>query len=81
MNRPVFGAGHRFNGAKRVTGVSWPCEDPMELVSNLTYDDAGNTVPAMPSRRYHPKLRQRVAAAWLVLTGRAAAVRWQEHPH
>lgn len=79
MSKPIYGAGHTINDARRVTGVSWPCEDPTELISTVTHGADGLIYPAKPLRHYAPRLWQRMRAAWLVLRGDAAAVRWQAH--
>lgn len=75
----VYGAGHRIDYATRVTGHAWPAVDPIELVSTITHTADGTVYPAKPLRKYAPSLWQRVCAAWLVLTGHAAAVRWLSH--
>ena len=74
--RPIFGAGHTINQATRVIAPRWPCEDPVSLVSVVTKDVSGTIYPARPLRPYAPRLWQRICAAYLVLCGRAAAVRW-----
>ena len=73
---PLFGGGHTINQATRPTEATWPCQDVVELISNVTRDGTGTVYPARPVRAYAPGLWERFAAAWLVLIGRAAAVRW-----
>lgn len=72
---PLFGGGHTINQATRPTEATWPCQDAVELISNVTKVD-GAIYPARPVRTYAPRLWERLAAAWLVLRGQAAAVRW-----
>lgn len=79
MKRAIRGAGHTINQAACVSGYAWPASDPIELVSTVTTGDDGLIYPAKPLRDYAPNFYQRLAAAWLVLTGSAAAVRWVEH--
>lgn len=79
MSRPIRGAGHTINQATRVTGYAWPAVDPIDLVSTVATGDDGLVYPAKPLKKYAPGFYQRVRAALLVLTGRAAAVRWIEH--
>lgn len=79
MKRAIRGAGHTINQATRITGHAWPAVDPIELISTVTTGDDCLIYPAKPLRHYVPNLRQRMAAAWLVLIGRAAAVRWLTH--
>ena len=70
------GAGHTINSATRVTGYAWPAVDPIDLISTVTQGADGLIYPAKPLERYAPRFAQRIAAAWLVLIGKAAAVRW-----
>lgn len=79
MKRTIRGAGHTISQATRITGYAWPAVDPVDLISTVTQGDDGLIYPAKPLKQYAPGPRQRLAAAWLVLTGRAAAVRWLEH--
>lgn len=72
---PLFGGGHTINQATRPADATWPCQDVVELISNVTRV-SGAVYPARPLRAYAPGLWERAAAAWLVLRGRAAAVRW-----
>lgn len=72
---PLFGGGHTINLAMRPTEATWPCQDAVELISHVTRV-GGAIYPAKPVRGHAPGLWERLAAAWLVLRGRAAAVRW-----
>jgi hypothetical protein len=68
------GAGHTFNQG-RLPAYEWPCEDPLELISTLSKGDDGIWWPARPVGGLD--FEKRIRAAWLVLTGKAAAVRWK----
>lgn len=72
------GAGHTINQATRITGYAWPAVDPIELISTVVTGNDGLIYPAKPLPRYVPGMWQRMAAAWLVLVGRATAVRWHD---
>lgn len=78
-SRPVLGGGHTIRQATRPAPARYPCEDAVELISTVTRDDGGSVYPAKPLRPYAPDLWQRLSAAWLVLRGDAAAVRWLSH--
>ena len=77
--KAIRGAGHTISQATKITGHAWPCVDPIDLICTVTTGDDGLIYPAKPLRRYAPRLGQRLRAAWLVLMGDAAAVRWRAH--
>lgn len=75
--RVIAGAGHGCNVSRKPLPAKWPCEDAWDLVCNIVKVEGG-WMPAKPlPGPWRREMKRRIAAAWLVLRGEAAAVRWK----